>query len=331
MRVWYRTLAIIRRIWSASPETSVALSPQNTRLPLEIVEMIITHLIYDTRSLRACSLTCYSWYITAVPHLHHTLITRTYPPNSTKKPIWPRPLRTMHKLGLLPLVKKLQIHGKGVHRSGEFSSQHLNCFTMRYFSALTNIQELGIQYLDIPSFMPKIRRYFKHFLPTVRSLALREPIGTHRQVIYFIGLFRHLDDLKLLYDRANSQGEPADDHTLTPPFIPPLRGQLTMTHLTTSVLLEDMIKLFGGLGFHYMDLFDVDGMRLLLGTCAKTLETLRLYPGPDPRGKQLSLNSLPRFADSLQLGPRFRTLIYHRTSRCGHSRSWRGILLTHVS
>jgi hypothetical protein len=36
-----------------------------------------------------------------------------------------------------------------------------------------------------------------------------------------------------------------------------------------------------------MDLFNVDGMRLLLDACTETLETLRLYP-TDPRGKKPS-------------------------------------------
>ena len=53
-------------------------------------------------------------------------------------------------------------------------------------------------------------------------------------------------------------------------------------------ILEDMIDLFGGIRFCYMDLFCVCGMRLLLDACAETLETLRLYPH-DPHGEQLSL------------------------------------------
>jgi len=49
-----------------------------------------------------------------------------------------------------------------------------------------------------------------------------------------------------------------------------------MRFMKRVVLLEDMIKLFGGIRFHYMDLFEVDGMSLLLGACVETLETLRL-------------------------------------------------------
>jgi len=74
-RVLYRTLAGIRKIGSGgdSPETSTTHRSPATRLPLEVVEIIIAYLRYDTRSLRACTQTCHSWYIAAVPHLHHTL------------------------------------------------------------------------------------------------------------------------------------------------------------------------------------------------------------------------------------------------------------------
>ena len=57
-----------------------------------------------------------------------------------------------------------------------------------------------------------------------------------------------------------------------------------------------MIDLFGGIRFHYMNLFNVAGTRLLLDACAETLETLRLYP-TDPRGKELSLSGLEVLTD----------------------------------
>ena len=43
-------------------------------------------------------------------------------------------------------------------------------------------------------------------------------------------------------------------------------------------LLKDMIALFEGVRFRSMDVLNVIGMPLLLGACAETLETLRLYP-----------------------------------------------------
>ena len=121
-------------------------------------------------------------------------------------------------------------------------------------------------------------------------------MGSRRQILYFIGLFEHLEDLKLYDDRVHFRAEPADDQTPIPPFIPPLRGRLTIMYFTRVGLLEDMIDQFGGIRFHYMDLYHVDGIRLLLDSCAKTLETLRLYPG-DPRGKEISLNSMQVLAN----------------------------------
>ena len=259
--------------------------------------MIIIHLIYDTHSLLACSLTCYSWYISIVPHLHHTLTISTNP-FKKRKLMWPYPLMYTYRLGLLPLVKKLRIReGYNTDIYG-LSSQHLNPRLLHLFRALKQVQELEIDYLDIPTLMPRIRQCFGHFLPTLRSLCLREPKGCHRQIIYFIGSFRHLEDLKLpfSYARYHLRWEPRNDLTLFPPFAPPLRGRLMVTFLERAGFLEEMIELFGGIRFRRMDLFYVGGISLLLGACAETLETLRFYP-TDVCGEQLCLNNMEVLAN----------------------------------
>ena len=182
-RTWSRAPPRIRGILSggATPGTlrTACLSPA-ARLPLEIVKMIIFYLIYDTASLLACSLTCCSWHIAAVPHIHHTLIVTIFPFGTNEDSVWPKPLRAMHKSGLLPLVKKFHVNGspRNFWQPNGFSPQKLSCRAMHHFLELTNVQELGIAYLNIPKFMPRIRRYFRHFLPTVRSLALRAPKGS---------------------------------------------------------------------------------------------------------------------------------------------------------
>ena len=58
-----------------------------------------------------------------------------------------------------------------------------------------------------------------------------------------------------------------------------------MRYIDGVLFAKTMIDLFGGIQSHHMDLYGVDGTSLLLGACAKRLETLRLYLD-DPRGQQ---------------------------------------------
>ena len=75
------------------------------------------------------------------------------------------------------------------------------------------------------------------------------------------------------------------DATLVLLSVPLLRGWLTLTCFTREKLVREMIVLFWGLCFCYMDLFRVGCIQLLLNACSKTLQTLRLYPS-DEYGKE---------------------------------------------
>ena len=97
--------------------------------------------------------------------------------------------------------------------------------------------------------MPDIQRWFGHFSPMLRFLALKEPKGSCRQILYFIGLFQNLQDLKLNYPLLTDENESTADVALTPLSVPPLRGCLTLTCFTRKKLVEDMIALFEGLRF----------------------------------------------------------------------------------
>ena len=317
-QTWYRTLAKISgRAYLGTPTTCP--SPA-ARLPLDIVERIVAYLTHDTPSLLACSLTCYHWYIAAVHHLHQNL-TITTTSWTRKKTVWPKPFRHMHRLGLLPLVKKLQVYddSQGDHRT--FTPKRFDSRTLRHFFALTNVQHLGIARLNIPRFMLRSQRYFKNFLPTLRSLALGQPKGSYRQIIYFIGLFQHLEDLALScgdpirWDTECRQ-EPLGPLTPAPPFAPPLRGRLRLNYIFGTDLLKDMVRLFGGIRFSCLDGFSVEGVWLWIDACAETLEILRLYPDSE----RPSLKGV-RVLTISQLVPPSRALTYHSTGRFGRSRS----------
>ena len=126
--------------------------------------------------------------------------------------------------------------------------------------------------------MPIIRRCLGHLSPNLRFLALKDPNGTCRQILYFIGLFANLQDLKLQYYGPMYEPGSTTDATLIPLSIPPRRGWLRLVRITKEDLVKDMFILFGGLQFRHMDLFEVSCSQLLLNECAGTLETLRLYP-----------------------------------------------------
>ena len=118
-----------------------------------------------------------------------------------------------------------------------------------------------------------------------------QPEGSFRQIMYFVGLFPNLQDLKLCYNfRSDSLEEQDDtaDTELVPLSVPPLHGCLTLAYLQGEKLVKGMIAIFGGLRFRSVDLFRVDCVRLILGASTETLEILRLYP-IDQSSKELLL------------------------------------------
>ena len=255
-------------------------------LPQDVLESIVTEIGDDILSLKAFSLTCSSWYLAAVPHLHHTLTLEDRSSDTNRAEL--RPLAKLHKMDLLPFVKKLLI------RSSSFepwlAPRKFDRQTLRYFSALTGVQQLRIERFDLSKFIPDIERYFGYFAPTIRSISLIISSGTQLELLYFLGLFPNLDDIEVEYfPTTKPDSSPNPGFELAVPFsVPSLRGQLKLTHFTSETVFRDMITLFGGLRFRYMDLFSVEGSRLLLEACADTLQTVRIYPSV-PNSTETSL------------------------------------------
>ena len=259
---------------SLSPDISTASSPPGNRLPQEIVDMIAFYFTEDTSGLKACSLISRSWRIAALPHLHHILIieSRFY---ATEKYEWLEPLRMASKFGFLPFVTRLSISGR--YQYGyTFTAKEFNCQTKRDFSSLANIRELSIKELDIPTFLPRIQPYFGQ-LSTLTSLTLTSGYGSSRQVVFFIGLFPHLEDVKLQYQCIDPQGNTEDCLTLVPSFAPPLRGRLTVGRSEDGIG-KAMLDMFGEVRFRHMDLHQ-DEIQDLLYACPNALETLKLGAG----------------------------------------------------
>lgn len=257
-------------------EASTAVLRRSVNLPQDVLEIITADLSDDILSLKAFSTTCHSWYLSAAPYLHRTLTLEERPSDQTRTEF--KPLAKLYKMDLLPFVKKLWIRSSGFEPW--ISPKKFDRQTLRHFSALTNVQQLRIERFDLPKFMPGIERYFGHFASALRSISLTISSGTHRQLLCFLALFPHLDDIEIEYYPTTKPDTTANpDSTVAVPFsAPSLRGQLKLTHFLSETIFRDMITLFGGLRFRYMDLFGVEGSRLLLEACADTLQTLRIYP-----------------------------------------------------
>ena len=275
MIVWHRSKAKVDRLLGNAPLEARSAHESTCRFPCEIVEMIIAHFTRDLRTLKACSLTCRSWYLIAAPHLHHTLTLKGDWPGLTRGQL--KPLSKLHKLGLMPLVKEILVI-QWCEMKPWFGPQAFNQRDLRYFSAFTNVHTLRLQDLRIYPFISNIEPYFKQFSPTLRSITLFEPYGTPRQLSYFLSFFPNLDDIAIWRD-DNLSDTTLQDTKLVQFSVPKLRGRLvlhgvyrveTWAHLATSC---------GGLQFRYLDLYrSANCAPTLLEACAETVQTLRFSP-----------------------------------------------------
>ena len=297
--VWRRGKANINRLLGNAPTAHGPVC----RLPYEIVEMIVAHIAHDLDSLKPFSLTCRSWYIAAVPHLHYTLtLTRRGKLE---------PLSELHRLDLTPLIRKLRVvqwHDK------RFAPQAFSRLDLRYFTAFANVQTLSLKRLDISRCIPVIERYFGQFSPTLRSIALFEPFCTPRQLSHFFSLFPNLEDIEIC-------GPPSPPNEIIPgaeliPFsTPKLRGRLVIYGYNSVETWTRLITVGGGLRFHYMELYRVGGCApVLFEACTETLETLRFYATDVSAGEWFS-TSIRVWANGEQESPFSSQISVYRGSK----------------
>lgn len=186
------------------------------------------------------------------------------------------------RLGLLPLVKKLQF--RDGHSSGPwFVPGIFDSQSLRYLSAFVNLQDLTVDNLDLSGFEVGLEKFFGHFSPTLQSLSLNCPRGPARRLLDFLGLFPKLDDIEIVSYRAALEAQTAPDIPRAS-IVGSLQGRLKLHSLIAEGLLGEIITVSGGIRFIYMELGGVSETQLLLDACAETLQTLRLHPN----GKRFS-------------------------------------------
>jgi len=283
--VWHRGKTLVKLLLGdPSPSTCAAREPTSS-LPYDVVEMIIANLTRDLVTLKACSLTCRSWYTAAAPHLHHTLTLREDHPDVAHCEL--KPLSKLYELGLMPLVNEIRV--SQLHTpTGWFAPQAFSHHDLRYFSAFANVQTLVLYLVQLDHFVPDIKHYFEHFSSSLRSITITRSRSTPRLLAYFLSLFPNLDDIELQETRwGYIPPTVMSDTELVLSSAPKMRGRLVLLHSNWVETWTHLINAHGAPRFCRVDLRgSASCAPLLLEACAETIETLRFYATGDWVGKQ---------------------------------------------
>ena len=280
MVIWHQSKAKINRLFGSGPPETRTTHEPTCRFPQEIVEMIVAQSD-DLDTLKACSLACRSWYIAALPHIHHTLILKEG--RSDKRHDKLKPLSKLHKLGLAPLVKQITVHQQ--RDSSWFTPEAFSRRDLHCLSPFTNVRTLRLDSLDVSRFTPDMEHHFKHFSPTLRSIMLPNPCCTPRQLSYFLSFFSNLDDICIIGE-SKHRPHTTSDAELVPFSTQGLQGQLMLYNCRWIKTWTQLITSCGGLRFRCMHLYKVGTCApILFEACAETLETLRIYPRDGSVGK----------------------------------------------
>ena len=284
--VWRRGKVKVNRLLGNAPPEIRTVHESACPLPSEIVEMIIAHLTHNLHSLKACSLICRSWYIVAVPHLHHTLRLSSRGRSDARMGL--KPLSKLHELRLMSFVQEIKVY-EFYLLDPWFVPQAFSRRDLRYWAAFANVQTLELSGFQIYHFIPGIERYFQHFSPTLRSIMLHCPRCTPRQLSHFLSLFSNLDNIWISGIVPPSTIVPNTE--LVPFSTPKLRGRLVLAYFWGAGAWTYLIAPSNGLRFHYVDLCSVgDCAPVLLEACAETMETLRIHATDESAGKRFSVD-----------------------------------------
>lgn len=261
-------------------------------LPRDIIEEIVSFHRNDTRTLKACSLTCRALF-SAVRGLIHERVRlplwRRYPPRKLVDGIvmkvllgrkgaeWygmrMKYLSTGGKRGLLGYAREVDID---LGQSSSFGPEALEA-CLPYFHSFTQVHTLRMVGINVAKFLPAFGRYFTQLAPTLRSLQLPRATGGDHEVLEFVCKFPHLDNLIL--------GPSSSYRVDVPPKSsversPPLRGTLVFMEWRSSPPAQFLLMIPGGLHFRSIHATGAGKGELdrILAACSSDLEMLSLRP-----------------------------------------------------
>lgn len=165
----------------------------------------------------------------------------------------------------------------------------------------THLQELDIRYLNVGQPLLWLYEHCDILKTTVRTLTLRYPRGSIKELLCFIGLFSGLENLTV-----DSIDRDFSSDALVPVLetSPPLTGRLLLKGISDQDFLSSLVSLKKGVRFRTVDLQFCGEVHEIVNGCAGSMERF-IYQPSDFNGR-VALNFAMVQADVVDRYQKFR-------------------------
>ena len=235
-------------------------------LPQELVDCIVDYISDDRPTLFACTHLSRTWCISARFHLYRTF---TVSASSEFDAV-----EDLQRMGMIHLVRRM-VATRKINQA-----DFLLPTTLTRLHAFTHLQELDIRYLDVGNLLLWLHEHCDILKNTVRTLTLRYPRGSIKQLVCFINLFSNLENLTVdSIDRTIAY----DSKVPVIEYSPPLTGRLTLTGIFDPEFIAGLASMQKGVRFRTVDLQFCGEVQEIIEACAESMERLIYHPS-DFRG-----------------------------------------------
>ncbi|KAF9647241.1 hypothetical protein BDM02DRAFT_2734925 [Thelephora ganbajun] len=233
----------------------------SARLPQEIVNCIVDYISEDRATLFACTHLSRTWCIAARAHLHRTFTVLDSAGFGVAD--------NLQRMGMAHLVRKIVV-ARQINQTDFMLPE-----TMTRLHAFTHLQELDIRYLDVGKPLCWLYEHCDILKSTVRTLTLRYPRGSIKQLFCFVSLFSSLENLTV--DSIDIDFTP-DAFVPVLGSSPPLTGRLTLTGIFDQEFISGLVSLQKGIKFRTVDLQFCGEVQEIVDACAGTMERFICHP-----------------------------------------------------
>jgi len=261
--LWFNCKHLTRRMKRALGVSRAG----NVHLPQEIVDYILDYVSEDRPTLLACTHLSRAWCIGA-----RVLLYRTFTVSDCQGF---EAVDDLQNMNTICLVRKLVVARRMSQSDLAIPkiTAHLNAFMY--------LQDLDIRYLDVGELFAWFPQHCGVLKSTLRTLTLRYPRGSTKQILCFVSLFSGLENLAV----DNIEQESASDAVVPiPESSPPLTGRLTLTGILDQEFMSGLACLQKGIKFRTLDLQFCGEAQVLIDGCAETMRRFICHPS-DFRGK----------------------------------------------